>query len=83
MDDPAAFNLRGREEGARVEMADAASIRASQGGSSRSYIVGNGTGVAHDPQPDGPRYSAMGNAVTVPVITWIGRRIITWEAENA
>jgi DNA (cytosine-5)-methyltransferase 1 len=26
-------------------------------------------------EPDGPRYRALGNAVTVPVITWIGRRI--------
>lgn len=33
-----------------------------------------------DPQPDGPRYSACGNAATVPVIEWIGRRIMAWEA---
>jgi site-specific DNA-cytosine methylase len=26
-------------------------------------------------EPDGPRERALGNAVTVPVITWIGRRI--------
>lgn len=32
-----------------------------------------------DPQPDGPRYAAMGNAVTVPVAEWIGRRIVTYE----
>jgi DNA (cytosine-5)-methyltransferase 1 len=25
--------------------------------------------------PDGPRYSVMGNAVTVPVIEWLGRRL--------
>jgi DNA (cytosine-5)-methyltransferase 1 len=25
--------------------------------------------------PDGPRYQAMGNAVTVPVIAWLGRRL--------
>ncbi len=26
--------------------------------------------------PDGPRYRALGNAVTVPVIEWLGRRIL-------
>jgi DNA (cytosine-5)-methyltransferase 1 len=26
--------------------------------------------------PDGPRYRALGNAVTVPVIEWLGRRIV-------
>ena len=26
--------------------------------------------------PDGPRYAALGDAVTVPVIEWIGRRIL-------
>jgi len=26
--------------------------------------------------PDGPRYKAMGNAVSVPVIEWLGRRIM-------
>lgn len=25
--------------------------------------------------PDGPRYAALGNAVTVPVVAWIGRRL--------
>lgn len=28
------------------------------------------------PKPDGPRYAQMGNAVTVPVAEWIGRRIM-------
>lgn len=31
------------------------------------------------PGPDGPRYAQMGNAVTVPVAEWIGRRIVSWE----
>jgi DNA (cytosine-5)-methyltransferase 1 len=26
--------------------------------------------------PDGPRYKTLGNAVTVPVIEWLGRRIV-------
>lgn len=30
------------------------------------------------PLPDGPRYAAMGDAVTVPVIEWIGRRIVAF-----
>ena len=34
-----ALNLRGREEGARPELTDAASLRASNGGSSRSYLL--------------------------------------------
>lgn len=32
--------------------------------------------VPYDPQPDGPRYAAMGDAVTVNVAEWIGRRLI-------
>jgi len=28
-----------------------------------------------DPKPDGPRYAAAGDSVTVPVIEWIGRRL--------
>tara|TARA_Y100000310_G_scaffold122985_2_gene121743 strand:- start:80 stop:568 length:489 start_codon:yes stop_codon:yes gene_type:complete len=31
--------------------------------------------------PDGPRYRGLGNAVTVPVIRWLGERII--EADEA
>lgn len=34
-----AMNLRGREEGARPELADKASLRSADGGSSRSYAV--------------------------------------------
>ena len=34
-----AFNLRGREEGARLELSDVASLRAASGGSSRSYVT--------------------------------------------
>ena len=32
--------------------------------------------------PDGPRYAALGDAVTVPVIEWIGRRILEAEVDN-
>lgn len=37
--DAACFNLRGRDEGARLEMSDKASLRAASGGSSRSYVA--------------------------------------------
>jgi hypothetical protein len=30
----------------------------------------------YDPPPDGPRYAAMGDAVTVPVLHWIGARFV-------
>jgi DNA (cytosine-5)-methyltransferase 1 len=33
--------------------------------------------------PDGPRYAALGNAVTVPVAEWIGRRIAAAHAAPA
>jgi hypothetical protein len=36
-----------------------------------------------DPPPDGPRYAAMGNAVTVSVAQWIGERIMAWERAHA
>jgi DNA (cytosine-5)-methyltransferase 1 len=30
--------------------------------------------------PDGPRYRALGNAVTVPVVTWLGQRLMAqWQ----
>lgn len=32
------------------------------------------------PLADGPKYRMTGNAVTVPVLEWIGRRIVAWEA---
>jgi len=37
------------------------------------------SGWLDDPRPDGPRYSAMGNAVTVNVIEWIHGRIVAYE----
>jgi site-specific DNA-cytosine methylase len=44
------------------------------------YLATGATGAtgatcAHDPRPDGPRYAAMGDAVTVNVAEWIGRRL--------
>ena len=30
----------------------------------------------HDPRPDGSRYAACGDAVTVNVAYWIGRRLV-------
>jgi len=34
------------------------------------------------PCPDSPRYRALGNAVTVQVVEWIGRRILGWHLAN-
>jgi DNA (cytosine-5)-methyltransferase 1 len=31
------------------------------------------------PTPDGPRYKALGNSWAVPVVTWIGKRIMMVE----
>jgi hypothetical protein len=33
--------------------------------------------VPYDPLPDGSRYAAMGDAVTVPVLHWIGARLLS------
>jgi hypothetical protein len=56
-----------------------ASLRASAGGSSRSYLYGEagdvGETCAFDPTPDGPRYAACGDAVTVNVAEWIFNRL--------
>ncbi len=97
-----AFNLRGREDGAQPEVTDAASVRASSGGSSRSYIAqqsvrrltptecerlqsfpdgwtllpGQADTDENNPKPDSHRYAQMGNAVTVSVAEWIGRRVM-------
>jgi DNA (cytosine-5)-methyltransferase 1 len=30
---------------------------------------------------DGPRYAALGNSIAVPVLAWIGRRIIEVDAQ--
>lgn len=124
---PVAVNLRGREGGAMPEMADVASLRAADGGSSRSYVA---YGISNQPTPkfavdlspsldakasgggrveavitpqmavrrllpvecerlqgfqdnftaipyrgkiaaDGPRYKALGNSMSVPVLSWI------------
>lgn len=35
------------------------------------------------PAADGPRYKALGNSMAVPVMRWIGRRIIEVEKLNA
>lgn len=69
--EPAAFNLRGREEGARVETDNLASLRSSAGG--KQSITSR---CAVDPRPDGPRYAGCGDAVTANVAEWIGRRLL-------
>jgi DNA (cytosine-5)-methyltransferase 1 len=46
----------------------------------RGWTIPDGTDWREYPRPDGPRYAQMGNAVTVPVIEWIGRRIMEYGA---
>jgi DNA (cytosine-5)-methyltransferase 1 len=82
-----AFNLRGRDAGANVELCDKASLRASSGGSSRSYVgVRRLTPTECERLqgfPDGwtagfsdsTRYRMLGNAVAVPCAEWIGKRL--------
>ena len=36
----------------------------------------------HDPLPDAPRDGGIGDAVTVPVARWIGKRILDWSEAN-
>lgn len=129
-----AFDIRGRDEGARIEgPSETAALRAASGGSSRSVLAvherrddiceaeyapdvaphgarpGQGytllrtnmsvrrimpleaerlqgfpdgwtaipwRGKAAQACPDGPRYRALGNSMAVPVMQWIGRRIV-------
>ena len=93
-----AFDLRGRDGGAMPEGAhDTVNMRASSGGSSRSYLAtamavrritpreaerlqgfeDDWTLVPYRGKPaaDGPRYRALGNAMAVPVMRWIGSQI--------
>ena len=37
-------------------------------------------GVVHFVSADGPRYKSIGNSMAVPVMAWIGRRIVMVEA---
>lgn len=50
-------------------------VRAAPGLPGRMDGVRSDT-CAYDPAPDGPRYAQMGNAVTVSVAEWIGRRLM-------
>ncbi len=50
------------------------------GGGQDHFIHGTGPSrerCALDPQPDGPRYAACGDAVTTYVAEWIGRRLLS------
>jgi site-specific DNA-cytosine methylase len=77
----AAMNLRGREGGAMPELDDLASLRAADGGSSRSYAVRadepdpSDGHCPYDCPPDSPRYSGLGDAVTASVAQWLGERL--------
>jgi DNA-cytosine methyltransferase len=87
LDDPAvsvtAINMRGRAEGNVPELSDLASVRAASGGSTRSLVQVRAragvVGSPDDPKPDGRRYAAVGDAVTVNVAAWIGYRLADFE----
>jgi hypothetical protein len=52
----------------------------SNPGTEADMLVTDGSaGIPFDPQPDAHRYAAMGDAVTVPVISFIGSRIAALE----
>ena len=71
---------------------ETANIRAASGGSSRSYVAQSWAVRRLTPvecerlqgfpqgwtegQADGPRYKQLGNSMAVPVIAWLGRRIL-------
>jgi hypothetical protein len=44
--------------------------------------VAGGLARPYDAQPDGPRYAALGDAVTAPVARWIGERLVDVLAER-
>jgi DNA (cytosine-5)-methyltransferase 1 len=104
-----AFDMRGRAGGAQFEGPhDTTSLRAAEGGSSRSYVATRWAvrrltprecerlqgfpddytaiswrGRPAEACPDGPRYKALGNAMAVPVMRWIGTRLAAAMPERA
>ena len=81
--EPRPVALRGRTGGTTAEFGGASTayaLRAGQGGADKPYVLADTTPgpcgcCPDDPQPDGPRYRALGNAVSVPVAESIGRRL--------
>ncbi len=58
---PLAFNLRGREGGAMLEPADAASVRSASGGSSNSYVAFSAKDYGADVDEIAPTLRGMGH----------------------
>ena len=46
------------------------------------WTITDGSDWRDHPRPDGPRYAQMGNAVTVTVAEWIGKRLMKVEHEG-
>jgi DNA (cytosine-5)-methyltransferase 1 len=61
---PMAFNLRGREGGAMPEVSESASVRASAGGSSNSYIAFSAKDHGADANEIAPTLRSMGHAAS-------------------
>jgi hypothetical protein len=78
-----AFTERTRDGGKMPEEVEYPSLMGHTGkggGGQDHFIAYDGIAPADspvDPVPDGPRYAAMGDAVTVNVIEWIGLRILS------
>lgn len=75
-----AMNLRGRDGGAMPEIDDKASLRAADGGSSRSYVAFHGT---QDPDVSGdiaPPLGTNGGQETALAYGWAVRRLTPVEA---
>jgi DNA (cytosine-5)-methyltransferase 1 len=58
---PVAFNLRGRDGGAMPELSDSASVRASAGGSSNSYVAFSAKDSGSDADEIAPTLRGMGH----------------------
>lgn len=72
-----AFAQNQRDE---VRELDDASSLSGQGTHQTTYVAGaavaDGLACPYDCPPDGPRYAALGDAVTAPVARWIGERLV-------
>jgi site-specific DNA-cytosine methylase len=72
-----AFAQNQRDE---VRELDQASSLSGPGTHQTTYVAGTavaaGLACPYDCPPDGPRYAALGDAVTAPVARWIGERLV-------
>lgn len=76
----------GRARGYRIDAEGAAGhqliVESQAADADRVRATAGLPDLVDDPRPDANRYAAIGNAVTVNVAEWIGRRIIDWETSR-